>query len=236
MDYQKHYDLVIKRAKYRTLMGYKEKHHIVPKCLSGTDNKDNLVELTAREHFVVHQLLIKIYPSNGKLAYAAMMMCVESTTHTGRSKNRRYEWLRKKFSKEVSKNQTGKNNSQYGKRWIHNLDLKKSKKIQKDELIPDGWEEGRKLIFNVKENFCVCGEKIKAKSKTCNSCMDRTARGKKGGFSKAQTSREEVILALEKSSSYTECLQILGYTLSYGNTFNRIKRIAKEEGIKFTQD
>jgi len=40
--------------------GYTEQHHILPKCLGGTNNKSNLVRLTAREHFVCHLLLVKM--------------------------------------------------------------------------------------------------------------------------------------------------------------------------------
>ena len=43
--------------------------------------------------------------------------------------------------------QTGKGNSQYGTKWIHNLDLKRSKKIKKEEQVPEGWLLGRKLKF-----------------------------------------------------------------------------------------
>ena len=44
------------------------------------------------------------------------------------------------------KHQQGINNSQYGTKWIHNLELKISKKIKKDENIPDGWILGRKMF------------------------------------------------------------------------------------------
>ena len=36
---------------------YVEKHHIIPRCIGGSDHKENLVSLTAREHFVCHLLL-----------------------------------------------------------------------------------------------------------------------------------------------------------------------------------
>ena len=39
---------------------YYECHHIIPKCLGGNNLKDNLVLLTAREHFIAHKLLAKI--------------------------------------------------------------------------------------------------------------------------------------------------------------------------------
>lgn len=41
-------------------IGYVEKHHIIPKCLGGTNSKLNLVKLTAREHFICHVLLTKM--------------------------------------------------------------------------------------------------------------------------------------------------------------------------------
>lgn len=40
---------------------YYEKHHIKPRSLGGTDEEENLVLLTAREHFLAHYLLCKIY-------------------------------------------------------------------------------------------------------------------------------------------------------------------------------
>ena len=39
--------------------GY-QKHHIIPKCIGGTDNLSNLVTLTYKEHRVCHCLLIKM--------------------------------------------------------------------------------------------------------------------------------------------------------------------------------
>lgn len=46
-----------------------------------------------------------------------------------------------------SVSQAGSKNSQYGTRWIHSLSLKISKKIKKDDPLPDGWIEGRKIKF-----------------------------------------------------------------------------------------
>ena len=43
MDYQKIYNNLIKREITRE--GYVEKHHILPRCLGGLDNKENLVDL-----------------------------------------------------------------------------------------------------------------------------------------------------------------------------------------------
>ena len=96
MDYNKHYHTLIQKAKSRVLEGYVEKHHILPKCMGGTDTLDNLVALTPEEHFVAHQLLIKIYPNEPKLIYAAQMMCIKNKKH--QRNNKFYGWLKRKFS------------------------------------------------------------------------------------------------------------------------------------------
>jgi hypothetical protein len=74
MNYQRIYNQLIERAQNRTLDGYKEKHHIIPKCLGGSNDKENLIELTAREHFLCHMLLCEIYPKENKLKYALWCM------------------------------------------------------------------------------------------------------------------------------------------------------------------
>lgn len=54
---------------------------------------------------------------------------------------------RRIIGEKNSINQSGKKNSQYGTRWIHSLELKQSKRIKKDDLLPEGWNEGRKMKF-----------------------------------------------------------------------------------------
>lgn len=75
MNYQRIYNQIIDRARNRQLNGYREKHHILPRCMGGSNQKENLIELTAREHFICHQLLIYIYPTNKQIAYAFWGMC-----------------------------------------------------------------------------------------------------------------------------------------------------------------
>jgi hypothetical protein len=66
--YTKYYFSIISNAKSRTLPPntYIEKHHIIPKSLGGNNSKDNLVSLTAREHFVCHKLLVKMLEGKNK--------------------------------------------------------------------------------------------------------------------------------------------------------------------------
>ena len=85
--YKSWYDSIIQKAKVRNLSGYKEKHHILPRCLGGKDTKTNLVKLTAREHFIVHMLLCKFTKDKAriKMLYAFNFMSVV------RNKNRDYK-------------------------------------------------------------------------------------------------------------------------------------------------
>ena len=54
---------------------YMERHHIVPKCMGGSNNEDNLVWLTPSEHYVAHKLLANENISNKKVQYAFWRMC-----------------------------------------------------------------------------------------------------------------------------------------------------------------
>jgi len=78
MNYQKIYDNLVLKSQFenrKKIKGgvYYENHHIIPRCLNGSDEKENLVLLTAREHFVAHKLLVEIYPKNKSLIYALLM-------------------------------------------------------------------------------------------------------------------------------------------------------------------
>lgn len=148
MNYNKIYDALITRGKNRVLEGYKEKHHIVPRCLGGTDDKENLVDLTGREHFIAHLLLVKINNNHRSLVRAATYMCSSSNSHgLNRSRNRLYGWLREQFSLAHSLGQLGDGNSQFGTTWITNG--VEEKKIKTE--IPDGWELGRLNGFVTKK-------------------------------------------------------------------------------------
>ena len=142
MNYEKIYNALINRTQNRVIESYTEKHHIVPRCIGGNDDPNNLVALTPEEHYVAHQLLCKMYPNNHSLAKAAMMM----TAH--RPNNKVYGWLRKRHAVAQSICQSGEGNSQHGTMWIHNAELCESKKISVTNQIPLGWKKGRVVNFN----------------------------------------------------------------------------------------
>ena len=98
MNYKLIYEHLVKRGQHRpTIDGYKEKHHIIPRCMGGSDEVDNLVDLTPEEHFVAHQLLVKMYPESLDLWKAAMLMASGNpVTNKGRKSNKLYGWLKRK--------------------------------------------------------------------------------------------------------------------------------------------
>ena len=100
MNYQQIYNNLIDRAARRISEGYVEKHHIVPRCLGGTDAKENIVNLYPEEHFLAHQLLVKLYPTNVHLANAAMIMTIHNTKT--RMNNKLFGWLRKRASQTAT--------------------------------------------------------------------------------------------------------------------------------------
>lgn len=82
---------------------YCERHHIVPKCMNGTDDKDNLIDLYAHEHFIAHKLLANENPDNSKLVYAWWMMAhVQSGNQQRCVSPEEYEVARKAFAKTHS--------------------------------------------------------------------------------------------------------------------------------------
>jgi hypothetical protein len=98
MNYSNVYHRLILNAKERNdLSGYKERHHILPRSLGGLDTPENLVDLTAREHFIAHLLLAKIH--GGKMIHAVYMM----STRNGYT-NRTYEKMRILFINGIKNN------------------------------------------------------------------------------------------------------------------------------------
>ena len=112
MNYEKIYNQIIEKAKSECRMKnkeiYYERHHIIPKCLGGSNHKDNLVLLTAKEHFICHKLLTEMYPDNIKLLYAFSAMYM---TNKGRIKfsSKSFETCKQRLN--VFKSEFLKNNN-----------------------------------------------------------------------------------------------------------------------------
>jgi hypothetical protein len=107
--YSRCYEELIYNAQIRPkLIGYVERHHVIPKSVGGNNSKSNIVELTAREHYIAHALLWKMKlpsPHSSKMAFAfgtfmnKMATEVRGVHHTYTISSRMYETFRKEYSR-----------------------------------------------------------------------------------------------------------------------------------------
>lgn len=79
--YLKRYNALISHYQCQIVTGYMERHHIVPRCMDGSDDKSNIVELPPKAHYIAHLLLTKAYPDNPKLQYAIVAMSMDRYAH-----------------------------------------------------------------------------------------------------------------------------------------------------------
>lgn len=158
MNYNRIYASIVLRAKSeedvrrtnKKAGHYYERHHILPRSLGGADSNTNLAYLTAREHFICHWLLVKLYPvgsdAYNKMICALWRMRSQPTTDSHRYVfSNVYVYLREQFAKiigtVVSIRQSGERNSNYGFRWYTSLEDGHSERFMTPP--EDGWIKGK---------------------------------------------------------------------------------------------
>lgn len=124
---------------------YFEKHHIVPKSMGGSNDKSNLVNLSARAHFIAHFLLWKAY-RNKETAYA--FNCMSRIKISKNYKNRRYfnSRLYEKFTLKAKHFFCNKNHPSFGKE-------KNPESIQKQRLKMLGRKQSDDHVKNRVNSF-----------------------------------------------------------------------------------
>jgi len=108
--YKIRYDNFISSRKLRTIPKnvYTENHHIIHKSLGGSDEDENLIILTAREHYIAHLMLWKVY---GKQMTQAFYMMCGFTKYKNKLTSKQYEQLKKEMKHtEETKKKIGKAN------------------------------------------------------------------------------------------------------------------------------
>ena len=118
--YTRWYNQIVKNAQTRVTEGYIECHHIQPRSLGGAVDKSNLVDLTAREHFVCHWLLTKMNTGEAhyKMLNALRMMRAEKTgqqRYETAITSRVYESIKQEYAELQSILRSGEGNGFYGK-------------------------------------------------------------------------------------------------------------------------
>ena len=125
MNYIKTYYDIINKAKTRglnkrVLNYYTEKHHILPKCyfksVKAASYSENLVLLTAREHYICHYLIWK-FNKDPKMLLALYRMMNGNKIKYSNLTSKEYEVLKLNYSKHISLKFSGKNNPNFGKKF-----------------------------------------------------------------------------------------------------------------------
>jgi len=112
--YTKWYYQLIESRKNIQRDCFTESHHIIPKCLGGSNLQNNKVNLTPREHFICHHLLLKMVDD---LKHKKSMCCafykMKQLNRKGetRCSSKQYDRIREYYSHLTS----GENNPFYGK-------------------------------------------------------------------------------------------------------------------------
>ena len=114
MNYKRIYDMLVENAKNREVEGYTEMHHIIPLCMGGDNTNENLVRLTAREHYLAHALLYKHYRTT-KLAHAWFSMVRRDPNQKRFFTARQYESARLAHVGALKKSMKGSGNNFYGR-------------------------------------------------------------------------------------------------------------------------
>ena len=214
--YSRWYKRIICNASMRNISGYYEKHHIKPKSLGGSNSKNNLVKLTAKEHFLCHYLLTFCTRDQykPKMIRAFMMMKSSSTNQDRYFNSRFYEKIRIEYSLIQSKTMTGKSNPQYGKVWVTNFQTKHCLRVPNDNL----------------DNYLFRGYLLKR-------CLNFDKYDSHGGLltkprnkSKTKSIPSENDLHLYKLYKNGHSLRSLSKETSYSHVtlFNRFKNIEKQ--------
>lgn len=169
---------------------YYETHHIIPKCMGGTDEFTNKIRLTAKEHYEAHRLLALENPDNEKLLYA--WWCFSNGWDNKKQQRykvtaKEYEEAKEKFRNMMSIKNSGINSNFYGQ------DVSGSKNPHFGKKHS---EETKRLLSELATNRKM-SEETKAKISFTLKSQNRTAWNK--GIKLDEEHRQKVLKGLEIS-------------------------------------
>lgn len=120
--YQTWYKQITERGQLRPRDPKHENHHIIPKSLGGSNKKENITNISVREHFICHWLLTKIHSTgeaHWKMDNALRFMRAENKHqaryHT-KITSRVYARLKEEYALLSSEKRKGKGNGMFGKK------------------------------------------------------------------------------------------------------------------------
>ena len=227
MNYLHIYWSIIHNRLHNEVDGYVEHHHIIPRSEGGPDNNDNIIALTARQHYICHLLLAKIY-NDYKMLYAWNMMFCKNYKQGRNFKfnSRLYEKLKIEYSKHNSEFQkirfSDPKNKEYLKKpksELHKQHLRESLKNRdfngeknpmfgkniKDFMTDEDYEKWRHNVGNSRRGkigIFKLSEKSKEKISKANS-----------GRIRSETSRRNMAKS-HKLSRYRKLINTYGFEIA----------------------
>lgn len=170
MDYIEIYNKIIEKAKSENRKlkcgVYYEKHHIKPRSLFKDLSKDtnNIILLTAKEHFICHVLLEKIYDCR-QMKYAIWRMCNDGKYKVSA---RYYEYIKQKIAVESSKLNKGKKLSEEHKRKISIALSGKTHSVETKKKMSESYDPSKHMISEElrKQYSEAATERFKGKKQT----------------------------------------------------------------------
>ena len=132
MDYKTQYKNLIKtRIDRKKIKGtYYEKHHIIPKCWGGCNKKENIIYLTAREHYIAHWLLYRLRPHSNGISFAFWKMTFPGGKFVERNykiTSRAYEEAKQAMAESNRRLNSGRKISKHHlKKWSKNKNNSKT--------------------------------------------------------------------------------------------------------------
>lgn len=178
MDYIKIYNALIEKRKNSPAKGYKESHHIIPRCLGGSDESNNLVDLTYKEHYLAHVLLTKIYPDNADLAYAIFLFSSTTGSMYSYSREKAIDWLRiREISEEtrlrMSASQLDRFSKPGSKDYLIGREISEETKALQSSLAKKRFEDAaykERVLKNLELSRSLNGPSMLGKSHRKESC------------------------------------------------------------------
>jgi len=258
MNYKKVYDDLVESRKFRGVIKRKgdglNKHHILPKCLGGNDNKDNLVLLTFKEHIIAHHLLTFIYPDSNELLYAYLRMIQSS--HSDRKENtykldengnkipyrvslKSLEELREKSIDYLRKLNTNRKHSDETKKKLSESHKGKKasqetkellSKIRKGHILN---EESRKKLSNSRKGIIFSDEQKQKLSESRKNIKIKQSAIDKISGSNSITARQIIGPDGKEYGTMDECAK--NNSVSRGTIYNWLK-FHPEKGFKYKVD
>lgn len=121
---------------------YKERHHIIPKCIGGSNDEDNLIDLYAKEHFIAHKLLAEENKDDISLVCAYSMMAFSKSKTQTRYELTPDEYEEARIFCNIVQSILKKGVSSRGSGWHHTKETRKKLSESHKGISP--WNKGKK--------------------------------------------------------------------------------------------